>query len=80
MKPRQKELKQKIETLEYYTNGLNRINGGDVSAENIRIEGNKVFADVTLIQEGHREIFDNVEYPLQTLKKVKIWKLKISFG
>lgn len=71
-----KQLKNRIEDLEYYQNSAGgRLNGVSVKVTNIKIRKrlNTVYADITVIEDedGHRERFNNCEYDLEILEKGK---------
>lgn len=63
-----KELKDKIEELEYITNGMHRLSGTSVEARNLRIRGEKVIADIYLISEDREEKHFDLEYDIKKLE------------
>lgn len=75
MKMDKTEIKKKIETYAYYHSGLKNINGGDVRAVNIKVRKDKVIADIIYMDyfDGyHTERYNDCEYPLDLLEKVKV--------
>lgn len=69
------ELRRKIETLEYYKNGFDHLSGANVHAVNVKVRKHKAIADILLItdaENGTLERYNNCEYPLYLLEKVKL--------
>ena len=63
-----REIKNKIEELEYVQNGLHRLSGTSVEVRNLRIRGDKAVADVYLIYEDRTENHPDLEYDLDKLE------------
>jgi len=69
------ELRRRIETFEYHKNGFDNLSGAYAHAINVKVRKNKAIADIILItdaENGTSERYDNCEYPLYLLKKVKL--------
>ena len=74
MKRVSEELRRKIETYEYYKNGFNQLSGAYTHAVNVKVRKNKAIADIILItdaENGCSERYNNCEYPLSELSKVR---------
>ena len=73
MKSLKKVLKDKIETLEYLQNGMNRISGASVTVQIHEYSEclDTVLAKITLNYDcdGKKEIYDDCEYRLSSLIK-----------
>ena len=68
-----KEIKEKIWTFEYYTNGFHKLSGAGVSVKNLKISGDKIRADIILTTDaeaGISERYNNCRYDLGQLKKI----------
>jgi len=63
------ETKGAIEISELYKNGLHRLSGGNIIADNVRIDGDTATADVTLERDGEAEKYYGVVYSLPALLK-----------
>ena len=66
-----KEIKTKIESYEYYNNGMKHINGAWVKVLNLKLSKNKVFCDIILGMEDKEERYNNCEYELKVLEGLK---------
>ena len=64
------KIKDKIEWLEY--SSLGKPNATDITATNLRIQKTKVLATITInhIEEGHKEIYYNCEYPIKLFRGI----------
>jgi len=68
-------LRRKIETFEYHKNGFNHLSGAYAHAVNVKVRKHKAIADIILItdaENGTSERYNNCEYPLYLLEKVKL--------
>jgi len=61
-----KEAKEKIQSFEYYTNGLEHLNGSSVKVVNVKIGKDVIIADVILLKKfGEvQERYNNSEYAI----------------
>ena len=66
-----KEIKEKIELMEYYLNGFNKLSGYKIKVSHIRFhkKDNSVIADVTVITEGERLKYYDCEYSIDKLNE-----------
>lgn len=66
------EIKQRIETFEYYGNGFNHLCGKEVLVRNVKVLKHKAIADIILrdCEDGKSERYNKCEYPIVQLMGV----------
>lgn len=78
-KEQRSKYKQVIEAYEYKNSGYSKRAAADVSAVNIKIDGNLVVADVIFkdYNDGTSERYDCWEYPKDKLDEwIRKWKIE----
>lgn len=65
-------IRKKIETYEYHTRGLSKLNWCNVIADNLNIDEDKkiVTCDITIQQENESHTYNGCEYKFSLLKLI----------
>jgi len=69
MKVDLKAAKNNIEELEYFANGFQRLSGASVKVTNVRVKGESIVANVTLIIDDKKTMYKGCTYPMDIMKR-----------